>query len=507
MRKYPIGIQDFKEIRKGGYLYIDKTQLIHTLIESGKYYFLSRPRRFGKSLLLSVIKEVFQGDRDLFKGLWIEEHWDWNVRNPVIHLRLSQLPYKELGLEKALSQELDAVAGEMGLTLKGSYSKEKFRELIQKAAETAKVVILIDEYDKPVIDFLDELPKAKENRDIFKSFYSVLKDADEYIQFLMITGVSKFTQVSIFSDLNNLRDLTLSPPFATLTGITQGELETNFAEEIRELQQKDAAILQEIRNWYNGYSWDGENKVYNPFSVLNFMSDRRFRNYWFATGSPSFLVKELRKNKEFQFDELRLGELSLGNFDIERISAVPLLFQTGYLTIRSYDDRRRIYTLGYPNKEVEASLLDVLLSAYREVYPKDSFALTEDMEMALEAGDMSKVIMLLNDLISSIPYDHWKADVESIFHIIVHLTFRRIGVDLQSEVHSAHGRCDAIIQTAKYVYVLEFKLDGSAQEAVDQILKKGYLEPFRSDTRKKLAVGIDFSSRERKVKEFLVKET
>lgn len=506
MRKYPIGIQDFRKIRSGGYLYIDKTRLIHSLIESGQYYFLSRPRRFGKSLLLSTIKEVFQGERDLFKGLWIEPYRDWSNKNPVIHLRFSQVAYKELGLENALRKELDTISVQLGFNLNGGYSKEKFRELIQKASGIGKVVILIDEYDKPVIDFLDDLPRAKENRDIFKSFYSVLKDADEYIAFLLITGVSKFTQVSIFSDLNNLRDITLSPDYVTLTGITQPELEEYFQEEIHRLAEHNPAILSEIKNWYNGYSWNGEDRVYNPFSLLNFMSDRRFRNYWFATGTPSFLVQQIRKNKDFQFDELRLGELSLGNFDIERIEPGPLLFQTGYLTIKRYDEKHRIYVLGYPNKEVESSLLDMLLSTYREVYPKDSFALTGDMETALEAGDVPRIIELLNELIASIPYDHWRADTESIFHIIVHLAFRRIGVDLQSEVHSAHGRCDAVIQTVNYIFVMEFKLDGSAREAVDQVIGKGYLDAHAADPRKKLAIGIDFSSDKRKVREYKVLE-
>jgi hypothetical protein len=507
MRKYPIGIQDFKEVREGGYLYVDKTRSIHTLIESGKYYFLSRPRRFGKSLLLSTIKEIFSGSKELFQGLWIGDNWNWDQQRPVIHLRFSQMAYKELGLSEAINRELDTVAKGFDVLLEADNVKEKFRELIRKVAAKGKVVILIDEYDKPVIDYLDDLPKAQENRSIFKSFYSVLKDADEYIHFLIITGVSKFTQVSIFSDLNNLNDITLHPKYTTLVGITQQELEDNFLQEIEEMRQSTPDILQEIKEWYNGYSWhDGKVTVYNPFSLLRFMEAGVFQNFWFATGTPTFLVEQIRKRGDFQFEGLRMGDLGLGNFDIERIAPVPLLFQTGYLTIKSYDQRSRIYELDYPNREVKSSLLEALLSSYREVFSGDSGALTSSLRDALQSNDIPKVVEVLNALIATIPYDHWQADKESIFHIIIHLTFKLLGVEVDSEVHSAGGRCDAIVQTSTHIYVIEFKLDESAQKAVDQIREKNYLQPYQADKRKKTAIGINFSSEDRKIKDYLVKE-
>ena len=506
MRKYPIGLQDFRSIKEEGFLYIDKTRLIHTLIESGKYYFLSRPRRFGKSLLLSTIKEIFNGSKDLFTGLWIENQRDWSRKHPVIHLKLSQINYQNFGLAVALSKELDAIADDLGIALAELDEKGKFRELIRKASAKGRVVILIDEYDKPIIDYLDNLSIAEENRSVFKSFYSVLKDSDEYIRLLMITGVSRFTKVSIFSDLNNLRDITLSPAYSTLVGITQAELESNFPEEIAEMQEQNANILQTLKTWYNGYSWNGVDRVYNPFSLLNFMSDRVFHNFWYRTGTPTFLVKMMQQRREFKFEDLYLSENSLGNFDIENPLSVPLLFQTGYLTIKEYDAADNIYTLDYPNKEVQQSLVDALLSAYRDVFPGDSMAVSNGLQKALKANDIEKLIAGLNAIISTIPYDHWKADSESIFHIIIHLTFKKIGLDVQSEVHSSRGRCDVLVQTATHIYAIELKLDATAEQALNQIFEKGYLNPFQSDSRIKTAIGINFSSIKREIENYIVKE-
>jgi hypothetical protein len=279
MRKYPIGLQDFKEIRTRGYLYVDKTQLIHTLIESGKYYFLSRPRRFGKSLLLSTIKEIFNGDANLFKGLWIADHWNWQQQHPVIHIPFASIGVRTLGLTEAIFKTLRENADRLGIVLTETAIDQQFKELIRKAASKGQVVILIDEYDKPIIDNLDNIPLAQENRSIFKNFYSILKDADQYIRLLLITGVSKFTRVSIFSDLNNLNDITLHPKYATLAGITQKELEDNFSQEITTMAASNPAIAEEIKEWYNGYSWfDGSTTVYNPFSLLSFMESGAFRN-------------------------------------------------------------------------------------------------------------------------------------------------------------------------------------------------------------------------------------
>jgi hypothetical protein len=507
MKKYPIGLQDFEEVRNGGYLYIDKTQLIYNLIESGKYYFLSRPRRFGKSLLLSTIKEIFSGNKKIFEGLWIHDQWNWEQKHPVIHLRFSQMAYKELGLSEAISRELDFLAKEFNIQLTETILSLKFRELIRKAAVNGRVVILIDEYDKPITDYLDDIEKVEENRSVFKNFYSILKDADEYIRLLLITGVSRFNKVSIFSDLNNLNDITIHRKHATIAGITQQELESNFAEEITEIQQPD--LLSKLKYWYNGYAWhENAERVYNPFSILKFMDGRDFRNYWFQTGTPTWLVKHMKEHGEFQFEDLHIPDIALGNLVVEEFSSVPVLFQTGYLTIKGYDVSTELYELGYPNKEVEDSLNDALLSAYRNVYPaNNSIAVTNDLSKALKSNDVPQMIKALDVILSTIPYDHWKAESESIFHIIIHLSFKRLGLDVQSEVHSSTGRCDILVFTDQYIYALELKLNGSAKAALDQIFDKGYLRSYQLDPRKKIAIGINFSSEKRSVEEFLMKES
>jgi hypothetical protein len=510
MRKYPVGIQSFKEIREGKYLYVDKTRLVHTLIESGKYFFLSRPRRFGKSLLISTIKEIFSGKKDLFKGLWIEDQWSWERKHPVIHLRFSKMPYEIIGLELAISQELDRLAAELGFSLIETNIKDKFTELISKAGANERVVILIDEYDKPIIDFLDNVPKAEENREIFRSFYSVLKDADDYIRFLLITGVSRFSKVSIFSGLNNIEDISLAIPMNDLVGITQAELEVNFKQELEALAERFnmgyEEILAEVKFWYNGYSWRGENTLYNPFSLLLLVKQQSFDNFWFETGTPTFLVKALKKQRQYEFDRVKATLTELGSFDLENPVSEALLFQTGYLTIKTYHPKLGTCELGYPNKEVEQSLKDALLSTYREVFPKYSSPITEDISEAFINKDLPKLIRGLNTLISTIPYDHWKAESESVFHIIFHLALTKLGVDVRSEAHSANGRCDVVVQTATYIYVLELKLNGSAQEALDQIIEKKYLQPFQSDVWKKYAIGINFSAEKRAVDDYLMKE-
>lgn len=509
-RKYPIGIQSFRKIREDGFVYVDKTRLIHTLIESGNYYFLSRPRRFGKSLLLDTISELFSGSEELFKELWIHDKWDWSNKNPVIRISFSNIGTGTIGLQSAIEGALHENANRLQVKLTSTAYDQLFKELITKAAQKGKVAILIDEYDKPLIDYLDNIPRAEENRTILKNFYSILKDADKHIRLLILTGVSRFSKVSVFSDLNNLEDITLSKHFNNLAGITQQELETNFAEELETLPQvlgiERNHLLENIKNWYNGYSWDGRETVYNPFSLLSFMKEEAFRNFWFSTGSPSFLVKLLKKKKEYDFENIRESDISLGSFQIENPVSGPLLFQTGYLTIKSYNSDTQLYTLDYPNREVKVSLLDNLLSAYREVFPGTSISVTADLRAALENGDVPRIINELNAVIASLPYEHWRADTESIFHIIIHLTLKAIEVDVFNEVHSSKGRADVIVKTKRYIYAMELKLDASASEALDQIFEKGYLQPYMGDERKKLAIGIEFSSDQRNIADYHVKE-
>jgi len=505
MRKYPIGLQSFREIREGGFVYVDKTEVIHHLAESGKYYFLSRPRRFGKSLLVDTIEELFSGSKELFEGLWIENHWDWSRTNPVIHFNFAEIGYKSLGLETSLHKSLSENAERLGVALSASSYDQQFKELIEKTARTyGKVVILIDEYDKPLLDYLSDTEQLEANRSVMKGFYSVLKGRDEHIRFLLLTGVSRFSKVSLFSDLNNLRDITLSTQFGTLVGITQTELERDFGPEIKLLEQEDPDIMVEVKEWYNGYTWDFKNTVYNPFSLLNFMAEPVFNNYWYTTGTPTFLFEELRKRKLGDLDGVKTSANALADFNTDNLDMVSVLFQTGYLTLQERNGQ--IYQLGYPNREVKESLLDGLLNTYREPVVADSLVLATALRDALVAGDVPSVIAALNSLIGTIPYDHWRGDTESIFTIITVLVFRLAGVEVHTEVHSSKGRCDVLVQTDDYLYVIELKLDGTAQQALSQILETNYLQPYAADPRKKLALGISFSSIGRDVAEYLVKE-
>ena len=517
MRKYPIGQQYFRGIRERWFVYVDKTRIIHTLIESGDYYFLSRPRRFGKSLLLSTIEEIFSGSKELFHGLWIQNHWNWEQKHPVIHLSLSQINYQKLGLSEALNKELVLIAKGLGITLEEAELKDKFRELIQKASSQESVVILIDEYDKPIIDYLDDPNKAEGNRQVFKEFYSVLKDASKYIRLLLITGVSRFAKVSIFSDLNNLRDITLSPAYATIAGITQEELESNFAEEISELQKTKPGILNDLKIWYNGYSWnEGAGKVYNPFSLLNFMADRKFENYWFQTGTPTFLIKEVQTNPAFAFleEELKVSNEALNDLfgktnagaGWEHMNPVTLMFQTGYLTIKSYDSNTEFYTLGYPNREVKVSVLTWLVSAYSGRELGRVRPTVNELGNAFISNDIPKVIKIIDTLFSTIPNPLWIGARESFFHGLLHNTFQLLGINLESEAHSSNGRSDMIVKTSTHIYILEFKLDGNASEALEQVLQKGYLRPYQLDPRQKTAVGINFSSAKRQVEGYELKD-
>lgn len=328
VQKLPIGIQTFATIRQENYLYVDKTEAIYRLLTSGVYFFLSRPRRFGKSLTLSTIKAIFAGERNLFKGLWIEDRWDWTKIHPVIHVSFSNIGYKSLGLEAAIEAELRVIGARMGVQFEETGIARMFRELIEKLATTAKVVILIDEYDKPLIDYLQDKEQARAHQQILKSFYSVIKDSDPYIEFLLLTGVSKFSKVSIFSDLNNLKDITLHRDFAALTGYTQAEVEHYFGDAIVRLATERGQtlpdLLTEIRTWYNGYSWDGLTTLYNPFSFMSFIDSRDFRNFWFETGTPTFLLELMKENRLFKIDNLEVNEIYILEFKLDASAAVAI---------------------------------------------------------------------------------------------------------------------------------------------------------------------------------------
>ena len=362
-QKLPIGIQSFREIRENQFLYVDKTETIFQLITEGKYYFLSRPRRFGKSLTLSTIKEIFQGGKELFDGLWIQDQWDWTKQHPVVHISFSSIGYKELGLEKAIENRLKEIAKKANIILKNKVLSQIFKELIEKLSINNNVVILIDEYDKPIIDYLDDLPKAKEHQKTLKNFYSIVKDSDPYIRFLLITGVSKISRASVFSELNHLDDITIDWRFAALVGLTQEEVEDNFEAYLqtsqKELNINREELLRDLKKWYNGYSWDGEIFVYNPFSILSFFQKSAFRGYWFFKGPPLFLTNVLKGTNLYQLGRTEIGQTTFDSFDVENIEIHSFLFHEGYLAIKRKEPFG-LFILGYPNREVENSMLQYL---------------------------------------------------------------------------------------------------------------------------------------------------
>jgi len=510
MKKLPIGIQTFSEIRNEGYLYVDKTEPIHRLISSGKYFFLSRPRRFGKSLTLSTIKEIYSGSRDLFRGLWIESQWDWNKIHPVIHIQFNEIGYAANGLEKALHNVLEEIAAQYGVTLPSNSYDQKFRVLIrQLAALKGKVVILIDEYDKPLIDYLEkeELPTAFAHQKTLKNFYSILKSADPYIEFLLITGVSKFSKVSIFSDLNNLHDITLHRHFGTLTGYTQTELEHDFQEWLQcALEnfagEKTETFLQQIKVWYNGYTWNTLDYVYNPFSILNFLSQGSFEDYWFKTGTPTFLIKKLAETRYFNLNDLRASSSLLESYTLDNLDVRAMLFQTGYLTLRHHDSMRGIYTLDYPNREVEQALSNHLIGALLHRPAADSVRPVVQLEDAFLQNNSQKIVEVINAMLKDVPSHLFDGEKEHFYHALVHLHFRYLGFFIQSEVHTSDGRMDAVVHTPERIFVVEFKIDQSVEDALKQIRDKGYGDKFKTEGKPIGALGINFDTKKRRVSEW-----
>ncbi len=512
MKRLPVGIQNFGEIQTGNYLYIDKTAQVFRLIDEGKYYFLSRPRRFGKSLLLSTLEAVFQRKKELFKGLYIEDKWNWDMTYPVIHLSFNTVNYKTAGLEKALHYALDKQAAKYGFELNSIEYDAKFEELIQTLAKKNKVALLIDEYDKPLIDYLDKenLHQAKAHQKILKNFYSVIKDSDQYLKFLFITGVSKFSKVSIFSDLNHLRDITFERHYAAICGYTQTELEDYFApyeNETMSIQEIDRATLyKKIKTWYNGYSWDARTRLYNPFSILRFFASSEFRNYWFSTGTPTFLINLLKERFIYDFNEVETSHFAIESYDLDHLDTLPLLLQTGYLTVKSQDEH--LVVLTYPNSEVKASMLGYLLAGFRHSFPSTSTPIVHKVHLAFKRNDMEAVMQQINYVFSTIPNIIFQAKTEGYYQSLIHLTFTYLGIYLQSEVNTSRGRCDTVVYTDTHVYILEFKLDKPVEKALEQITKKAYIDAFKAQHPNKtiVKVGISFDSSKKEVGDWKIIE-
>jgi hypothetical protein len=511
MKNLPIGIQTLSEIRRKNGIYVDKTELVHQLVTTGKYYFLSRPRRFGKSLLISTLKSLFLGQKDLFDGLWIEDKWDWSHTNPVIHLSFDSVDYQGLGLEKAIIRELAACAEDYSIVLKETTLKTQFKELIDSlSAQYGKVVLLIDEYDKPIIDYLEDtkIEQAKANRLVLRDFYSVLKHADNELELVFITGISKFSKVSLFSHLNNLTDITIHPDYAALTGYTQAELEFYFEDYLQKctksLKISREELLSNMKIWYDGYTWDGETEVYNPFGTLNFLSARVFKNYWFGTGSPDFLIQQMRKFDRFDVENSVIDSSILDKYDIENIALIPLLFQTGYLTVKKMDAMTGEMVLDYPNKEVRQSMYNFLIDDIAQNPHRLHTGMTiQDINRAFLAKDLFKVKEILNGLLGDLPSETYKKQSEGLYHGLVHLIFSYLGMFISSEVHSSKGQADAVVQTLTDVYIFEFKFNKTADEALQQIKKKNYAAKYRPSGRTITAIGVNFNSTDREIDDWV----
>ncbi len=507
MKKLPLNRQEFRSLINDNCIYVDKTRDVYRLLEDAKQYFFSRPRRFGKSLLVNTLKELFLGNRELFKGLWIYDKINWEP-HPVIHISFSSIGHDTLGLEQAIDHKLNKLANDFGIKLKEEHYSLKFQEIIERTGAGGKAVILIDEYDKPIIDYIEEVDKADENRKILKNFYSVIKDSESYIRFLFITGVSKFSKVSIFSDLNHLEDITIHKDYNSLVGITQDELEQYFNDYIQKLANDYKSVHREIlpviQREYLGYSWDGLQFVYNPYTLIHLFSKRRFAAHWFMTGTPTFLVNLFKNNQytRFDFDDLIVSSGFLEKYTINRIQLVPLLFQTGYLTITSTDLIRETYQLAFPNKEVEEAFSLNILSEFNGKIVDKTETLLHRLTTALENGNPEQFIYHLKILFKGVVYSHIE-DKERYYHSMFYLIVKLIGFYIESEVPDATGRVDVVIKTKKQIIITEFKT-ATAEEAMKQIKSKEYHLKYMDDTREKVLLAIGFDAEERNISSYLI---
>lgn len=510
--KYPVGIQTFSKIREGGYLYVDKTASMFRLVNSTDYVFLSRPRRFGKSLLVSTIDAYFSGRKELFRGLEIEKLEDTWTAYPVLRLDLSGENYTDCRkMIETIGNVLEIWEEQYGGNPDKSISW-RFETVIRNAylATGHGAVILIDEYDKPMLDTLHDEVLHGQLRDELRAFYSVLKKCDQYIRFAMLTGVTRFSKVSVFSGLNNLKDISMLPRYETICGISENEFRGTFGPSVREFAANTGLTEEEVwtgfRKRYDGYRFSerGE-RIYNPFSVLNAFDDSRFGSYWFATGTSSFLIKLLSR-QPFRIGSLegarrREGDLS-DITDMER-DVVPLMYQAGYLTIKEYDSEAGEYILGFPNREVSEGFWSSLANYF---FHKSDAAAVFNIKTFVEeikSGDAEKFLIRLRSLFSD-TNSEYERDKEIHFQNMMAIVFKLLGFEVSTEVHSARGRCDLIMKTDCFIYIMEFKVDASAESALRQIKERGYAESYAADVREKILVGVNFSTAARTIDDWRI---
>ncbi|WP_163560928.1 ATP-binding protein [Halomonas sp. NO4] len=509
-KKLPIGIQTFADIVGGEYYYVDKTPQLHQLVAEGKYYFLSRPRRFGKSLLIDTLKCLFEGREALFQGLHLHDKWDWQVHHPVIRLSFADgVMQSREGLDAHIRYQLQQHRERLGIEKpQPELISSDFAELIRLAHQHhgQRAVVLVDEYDKPILDNITEPERARELREGLKNIYSVLKDADPHLAFVLLTGVSKFSKVSLFSGLNNLNDITLDTPYADICGYTEADIDTVFAAELPGLDR------DEIRRWYNGYRWGGQEvaAVYNPFDVLLLFRKRKFGPYWFESATPTFLVQLLAERGVFtpRLEQLQTEAELLGRFDVDQITTEGLLFQTGYLTVHDVEEPMTgywLYTLGYPNREVESSLNQALLPALG----LDNAAPQRlTLFRCLQAHDLAGLEAHLKALYASLPHDWYRnnpiARYEGHYASVFYSHFAALGLAITVEDASHTGRVDMTVDFAGHLYLFEFKVVEQLPEghALQQLKDKGYADKYRGQGKPTHLIGVEFSRAQRQIVAF-----
>ncbi len=506
--KYPVGEQSFQKLREEGFLYVDKTRFIDHIVRGPKYYFLGRPRRFGKSLFLSTLKCFFEGRRELFEGLYINStSWNWEPY-PVLYLDLNIQKYKDEGeLDDLIEHRLIAWEKEYGIEPKVMNQSIRFSEVIRVAAEKSGkgVVILVDEYDKPLVNNLHNRKRLDLYRSKLAEIYSNFKSSADYIRLVFMTGVSRFGKLSVFSDLNNISDISLTDDFAAVCGITQQELIENFGVGISELALKRKSepmdIVNELKHRYDGYHFAPESPdIYNPFSLLNAFKNKAYGNYWIESGTPSLLVEQLKRTQT-DIQRLTKVEISanmLAGLDLDSILPAALFYQTGYLTIKAYDDADRIFTLGIPNDEVREGLMEYILPHYANLQGEDPHVFIVNFRKELQAGAVDAFMRRLQAMFASFGYDR-KMDNENSVQNALFILFYLLGLSVSTEFRTSDGRIDILIRTDKYIYIIELKYDKSAEEALHQIMHKDYALPWAADARKVIAIGINYSSSLRRI--------
>ncbi len=525
--KFPIGMQVFEEYRTEGYIYIDKTRFIWEMLESDKYYFLSRPRRFGKSLFLSTLEAYFEGKRELFNGLYIqpledakEEPW---VEYPLFYFDFSTERYKtKEDLEEIIEDELskfEKIYGKDEEPEKKNIST-RFKHLIQRAYKKTnkKVVILVDEYDSPLLGTIYNPGVNEEYREILRPFYTVMKASDKYLRFVFITGITKFSKLNIFSGMNNLLDISTDVAYSDICGITREEMKNNLKDYIMILKEYRKINTYEetiniLEKRYNGYRFtESENKVYNPFSLLNALRAKDIRNYWYSSGSPSYLMKII-KNLDMTILELENGIIGIDkermdNYPMDNNDPIPVLFQSGYLTIKDYDPELEIYTLGFPNGEVKYSFSNLLLSRYSSINSGILSTHINRFARDLKKGNVDGFMSEIKSIIAKVNYDNFTDKTielrEHNYQTIVYMIFFLAGQKVDTEVHCSTGRLDCKVETDKYIYLFEFKLNSSAtsEDALNQIKSKNYAQGFLKENKQVIAIGVSFDNEIKTIEEW-----